>query len=244
MCPRDNNARTFARPSYPQRAKETLEHCGDILLEFGLSPEGEPRHSSRRAPASTAESLSRDEDTAVVVVNREASHLTLSFRGLGDFGNKVLFARLVENEQSARFRSLVSALHRRFSEARLLAGAAPRSSSPFPGRSSGANNADENGTSNSNDSSSRSGGGRQFEFKPHLTVMKTSKLRDRSTLIPPSSYERHCESLVIGDHAPVALELSSMLEREDVPSLTGWESRLYYKCEQKLQFFTSTESHV
>lgn len=229
-----------------QRAKETLEHSGDILLEHGLSPAGNP-HDSSRAPVSAAEGFIPSEGTAVF--DREASPLTLSFRGLGDFRNKVLFARLVEDEQSARLRSLVSALHRRFSEAGLLTAVAPRPS-PLPTRSSSTTSADEN-ASNSSNNSRRSGGsgggsgdgdGHQFEFKPHLTVMKTSKLRDRSTLIPPSSYERHRETSVFGNHAPAAVELSSMLERESVPSLIGWESRPYYKCEQKLHLLTSTST--
>lgn len=188
-------------------------------------------------PASAADGLLRDQGTSVV--GGEASPLTLSFRGLGDFGNKVLFAKLVEDEQSARFRGLVSALHRRFCEARLLAATAPPPL-PLTGTSSSTSNTsnvdDKGGSTSSNGSRS---GGHQFEFTPHLTVMKTSKLRNRSTLIPPSSYERHCESLAIGGHVPVAVELSSMLEREDVPSLIGWESRPYYKCEQKLPLLTS-----
>ena len=70
--------------------------------------------------------------------------------------------------------------------------------------------------------------GYHFECMPHLTVMKISKLRDRRTLIPPASYDRHSheEELVVGEHAPSAVELSSMLEREEVPPLSdSWGTK-------------------
>lgn len=84
------------------------------------------------------------------------------------------------------------------------------------------------------------GGDYLFEFQPHLTVMKTSKLRDKSTVIPPASYDRYHEDWAFGNHAPSALELSSMLEREDVAPLGSWEARQYYKCEHKLALPAST----
>lgn len=171
------------------------------------------------------------EDTAAS--GTEACPLTLSFRGLGNFRNKVLFARLLEDEQAARFRRLASALHRRFSKAGLLA-AAPLSSPP-PGKGG-------DGAEGSHGAGSGGGGGsgrdgHHFEFTPHLTVMKTSKLRDRRALIPPASYDQH--SGVFGEHAPSAVELSSMLEREEEeppPSspCAGNPSRPYYKCEHRL----------
>lgn len=151
----------------------------------------------------------------------------------------MLFARLLEDEQAARFRRLVSALHRRFSEASLLAAAAPSSRSPGKG-SNGADDCHRTGGSDGGGGGSSGGGdGYHYEFTPHLTVMKTSKLGDRRTLIPPASYDRHDEEkAVFGEHAPAAVELSSMLEREETPSLasssSAWEPRPYYKCEQRL----------
>lgn len=136
------------------------------------------------------------------------STMSLSFRGLGTFNDKVLYAHLVEDGQAARLRSLASALHARFSEARLVDAA--------PSRSGHAEKED-----------------RPFDFQPHLTIMKTSKLRDRRTLIPPSSHSRHRE-LVFGSHSPVAVELSSMLEREEAVADGDGESRPYYKCMEKL----------
>lgn len=191
-----------------QQARETLESCRDILLEHDLSVGEE----------------AEDQDCSVSDLGgggEEASSipLVLSFRGLGNFRDKVLFARLAEDAQAARLRSLVSALHRRFAEARLVTPApASRPASEGSGVAS-----DGNG-----------GGDYRFEFQPHLTVMKTSKLRDRSTLIPPASYDRYHGDWAFGDHAPSAVELSSMLEREDVPPLGSWEARRYYKCEHKL----------
>ncbi|CAM9690105.1 unnamed protein product, partial [Hapterophycus canaliculatus] len=161
----------------------------------------------------------------------EASPLTLSFRGLGHFRNKVLFARLVEDYQAERLRDLVSALHRRFREAHLVdasGGSSSSSSSSSGGGGGGGERGDRDG---------EKGAGEvyRFEFEPHLTVMKTSKLRDRRTLIPPASYaEDHHRDLAFGSHSPSSLELSSMVEREEVPPLDGWEPRSYYKCKQKL----------
>lgn len=205
----------------PQRARETLKVCRDVLVEDGLSPQDE-----RRSPP--AHTLCED-DTAP---SEEARPLTLSFRGLGNFRNKVLFVRLVEDEQAARFRRWVSALHRRFSEASLLT-ATPPPSSPRKGSHA------EDGSSTAGSSGGGGDGGGtgsdEYEFTPHLTVMKTSKLRDRRTEIPPASYDRHDQESFFGEHAPSAVELSSMLEREDMPSLSAsWEPRPYYKCEQRL----------
>lgn len=66
--------------------------------------------------------------------------------------------------------------------------------------------------------------------------MKTSKLRNRRVSIPPASYGRqHNEELMFGEHAPLPVELSSMLEKEEMPSLSSsWEARPYYKCEERL----------
>lgn len=138
----------------------------------------------------------------------------------------MLFVRLLEDEQAARLRRLVSALHRRFSEAGLCHA--------------------EDGSHRAGKSGGGGGGGGSdgyhFEFTPHLTVMKTSKLRDRRTSIPPASYGRHDhhnEGSVFGGHTPLAVELSSMLKREDVPALSdSWEPRPYYKCEQRLALLT------
>lgn len=205
----------------PQRARETLERCHDILLENGLSPRDEPH-----APPGQASC----EGTGTVC-GGEACPLTLSFRGLGNFRNKVLFARLLEDDQAARFRRLVSALHRRLSEANLLAAATPPPPSPSKGSHDEESGHGAGGNGGGDDD------GYHFECMPHLTVMKTSKLRDRRTLIPPASYDRHGheEELVLGEHAPSAVELSSMLEREELPPLSdSWEPRPYYKCEQRL----------
>lgn len=158
---------------------------------------------------------------------KAASPLTLSFRDLGHFRNKVLFAKLVEDEQAARLRGLVSSLHRRFCEAGLVEEAAGS-----PSSSRGGKRGDGDGDGGSDTSS------HGFEFTPHLTIMKTSKLRDRRTVIPADSYDRYQSGYVVGHHAPSNVELSSMLEKEDLPRLEGWEPRPYYKCEHRLALFT------
>lgn len=230
------NSKTHSHPIsfHLQRAKETLEHCGDILLEHGLSPETES-HLLCAAQAASTEGLDggaagADNGDEKAHAAQEASHLTLSFRGLGTFRDKVLFARLVDDDQADRFRSLVSALHRRFHEAKLLDARPPKRSArgSRSGSSSSIIAGDGIDTKGANDAY-------QFEFEPHLTIMKTSKLKDRKTLIPPASYNQdHNRDSVFGTHSPSSLELSSMLEREEVPPLDGWEARPYYKCEQKL----------
>ena len=136
--------------------------------------------------------------------------MSLSFEGLATFNDKVLYARLVEDGQATRLRNFASSLHARFLEARLV------NSEPSIHRSWGVGEE-----------------GRPFDFQPHLTVMKTSKLSDRRTLIPPSSYSRHRDS-VFGSHSPLAVELSSMLEREEGTSDGDAGSRPYYKCVQRL----------
>lgn len=143
---------------------------------------------------------------------------TLSFRGLGDFNDKVLYACLVEDEHAARLRCLASALHDRFSRARVV--------HPLPSSSSTDGGAGGHGEE-----------GGSFEFQPHLTVMKTSRLRRRGggAVIPPSCWDRHRDR-DFGSHGPLGVELSSMLEKEQVPSPGDWEPQPYYKCKQRLCF--------
>lgn len=160
-------------------------------------------------PDSTAAAAVAEGATAVGTAAEGAvAPLSLSFGGLATFNDKVLYARLVEDRQAARLRNLASSLHDRFLEAQLVK-SEPSKSWPVQ----------ENG--------------RPFDFQPHLTVMKTSKLSDRRTLIPPSSYSRHRDSL-FGSHSPQAVELSSMLEREEGTSNGDGGSRPYYKCVQRL----------
>ncbi|CAN0002930.1 unnamed protein product, partial [Ectocarpus fasciculatus] len=215
-----------------QQAKDTLEHCGDLLLEHDLSPP----EVGLQASASITESVPDDGMHSAALGTGEgnetapgataASPLTLSFRDLGHFRNKVLFAKLVEDEHATRLRGLVSSLHRRFSEAGLVEEAAG-----FPsdrgGKRGGGGGGGGSGTS-----------GDSFEFTPHLTIMKTSKLRDRGILIPADSYDQYQSGFVVGHHAPSSVELSSMLKKEDGPSLEGWEPRPYYKCEHRLALCT------
>lgn len=242
--PRPNRRAIPSPRSLPtlQRARETLQQCGDILAAHGLSDE-EPDHRQTSAWISQQDQLAGPIDDSglegpkttepaqgccttsmldgtkridgvdgsrPVTEGRGGgkSPLTLSFRGLGNFDDKVLFACLVEDEQAARLRRLALALHSRFSEAELFHAAA---------------------TGKGRQDQSDSG----FEFTPHLTVMKTSKLKNRGVLIPSGSYDRH-RDLAFGSHTPLAVELSSMLEREEASSPGDWETQLYYKCHEKL----------
>ncbi|CAM9519094.1 unnamed protein product, partial [Ectocarpus sp. 8 AP-2014] len=218
-----------------QQARDTLQHCGDLLLEHGLSPEVDLQASASRTECvpddgvhPAALGIGDSNETAPGAT--AASPLTLSFRDLGHFRNKVLFAKLAEDEQATRLRGLASSLHRRFSEAGLVEEAAGSPSRKGGKRGDGdGGGGSGSGSGNSSDS---------FEFTPHLTIMKTSKLRDRGTLIPADSYDRYQNGFVVGHHAPSSVELSSMLEKEDVPPLEGWEPRPYYKCEHRLGLCT------
>ncbi|CAM9949173.1 unnamed protein product [Ectocarpus sp. 6 AP-2014] len=216
-----------------QQARDTLEHCGDLLLEHGLSPEVDLQASASRTESVPDDGM-HPADLGIGDSNETApgataaSPLMLSFRDLSHFRNKVLFAKLVEDEQATRLRGLASSLHRRFSESGLVEAAAGFASRKGGKRGDG----DESGGSGSGTSSD------SFEFTPHLTIMKTSKLRDRGTLIPADSYDRYQNGFVVGHHAPSSVELSSMLEKEDVPPLEGWEPRPYYKCEHRLGLCT------
>lgn len=162
-------------------------------------------------------SVSSGAAEAGVETTEGAAPLMLSFQGLGNFDDNVLFSRLVEDEEAKKLRSVVSALHGRFSDARLLGSSPPYDSRSVEGKWGNTCV----GTRN------------DFDFKPHLTVMKTSKLKDRRTLIPPSCYDQH-RDIVFGSHGPLAVELSSMLEKEKRPSPEGWEPLPYYKCVHKI----------
>lgn len=150
---------------------------------------------------------------------RNGPPLTLKFRGLGTFGKRVLYARLVDDEEAKRFRRLTSALHERFTLANLVEGA------------------DKSGSGDDGTVGRLSA--QAFTFEPHLTVIKTSKLKNRRACIPADAYEQHlnCE---FGSYAPTAIELSSMLEREPEEEASvpmGWnleDYRAYYKCECRL----------
>lgn len=152
--------------------------------------------------------------------------LLLAFQGLGNFYSKVLYARLVEDDQASRFYSLASALHSRFSQARLLEEASlpPTAASMSVTSNAGIGEKVGDVVEKKN----------KFVFEPHLTIMKTSKLENRKTLMPPSSYIGHADS-DFGSHVPTAVELSSMQDREETPDVPeGFESRQYYKCEHRL----------
>ncbi|CAM9713242.1 unnamed protein product [Scytosiphon promiscuus] len=222
-----------------QAGKETLEHCGDILLKHGLAPDisSHVPHARASAEALNAGAAGGESGDDKVRIAQEASCLTLSFHGLGNFRDKVLFANLVEDNQADRLRNLVSALHQRFHEAGLVDAPQPRRFAGRRGGSSTTTTTTTTTTSKSGDGNGAKGAGDayRFEFEPHLTIMKTSKLKDRSTTIPPESYNGdHHRDLAFGGHSPSSLELSSMLEREEIPPLEGWEPMPYYKCQQKL----------
>ena len=159
-------------------------------------------------PDATAAAAVAEGTTAGIVAEGAVAPMSLSFGGLATFNNKVLYACLVEDRHAGRLRNLASSLHARFLEAQLV--------KSEPSKSWRVQEDD-----------------RPFDFQPHLTVMKTSKLSDRRTLIPPSSYSRHQDSL-FGSHSPQAVELSSMLEREEETSDGDGGSRPYYKCVQRL----------
>ena len=166
--------------------------------------EGSPETSE--APTSKD---SKDVRSTVAGEGCARAPLELSFRGLGTFGDRILFVRLDDDKQAGRLRHLANALHQRFSDAKLLGVATPGES--------------ERGGKEAS----------RFDFTPHLTVMKTSKLKRRGVVIPPSCYESHREA-VFGSHNPVAVELSSMLEREEAPEAGDGEPRPYYKCVERL----------
>lgn len=221
-----------------QRAAETLRNCGDILLDLGLAPsesdnnpvcsrdQEESRASSSDVPsyntspegadATTLENPSaetaKDGDTEILRV----MPLELTFRGLGNFNNKVLYACLNEDDQAERFRRLACALHQRFWDAALLG-------MPSAAKEGGGNS--HGGTAAKDPP--------QFDFTPHLTVMKTSKINKKGVKIPPACYDSH-RDMVFGSHTPVAVELSKMGEREEVPTAEGFESQPYYKCVEKI----------
>lgn len=169
------------------------------------APAGRGASSTKLSDESNPPSA-RDEEGDMLM-----APLTLSFRGLADFNNKVLYACLVEDEHAARLRRLASAVHERFSRARVV--------DQLPSSASG--DAAREGSS--------------FEFQPHLTVLKTSRLSRKGAVIPPSCYDRH-RGRYFGSHGPFAVELSSMLEKEEVPSPGAWGPQPYYKCEQRLAF--------
>lgn len=241
-------------PAIPsQQARETLEGCHDILRHHGLLASSALDDNGDEHPADPVSSRAIEETTSNVGQNEKAGDdatrpseadstrslasmisppptptpLLLAFQGLGNFNDKVLYARLVEDDQASRFRSLTSALHTRFSQARLLGEASPPPT------------ASTSETSNAGIGENVVGDvvvdkPSEFVFEPHLTVMKTSKLKNRKTEIPPSSYAGHADSS-FGSHAPTAVELSSMEYREETPDMPeGFEPREYYKCEHRL----------
>lgn len=246
-------ARVLARSIHAQRAKETLKGCRDILQENGLAVTtpgqcqmsrdtvGNEESYGHHSAASCDTTDDNEEDMSRGAVDDappslpsqqnvvglpEQIPLTLAFGELGTFRDKVLYARLVEDEQAARFRRLASSMYARFSRAQLLAANTPRTD-----KSNDDHDDDQNNNSDINRDQNET---IVFDFEPHLTIMKTSKLKDRKTSIPPGSYAGYIDCR-FGCHAPTAIELSSMQEKEKTPDTPeGWESRSYYKCEQRL----------
>lgn len=167
---------------------------------------------------------SKDGDTEVLKETKSRSEgarackeeipLELSFRGLGNFNNSVLYACLDEDDQADRFRRLAYALHRRFWDAALL-------DMPSAGKEGAAAKEPP-----------------KMDFTPHLTVMKTSKMNKRGVKIPPACYDSH-RDMILGSHTPVAVELSKMGEREEVLTVEGFEPRPYYKCVEKIALASS-----
>lgn len=247
-----------------QRAAETLRNCGDILLELGLAPsesdnnpvcsqeDQEESHASssdnpshNTSPEITdattftkpnpetaedgntealKETKSRSDDVSEIVSSAcegvgTVMPLELSFRGLGNFNNRVLYASLDEDDQADRFRRLACALHRRFWDAALLG-------TPVADNEGGGNIHDGTAAQEAQEPP-------EIDFTPHLTIMKTSKLKKRGVKIPPACYDSH-HDMVFGSHTPVAVELSKMCEREEVPTVEGFEPRPYYKCVEKI----------
>lgn len=197
---------TEAAPAVGKRAETPTSEGNSIGEIDGLKQDPVP--PSNRPP-------SRGSHGRAHAVDR-GTPLTLAFEGLATFGNKVLYARLVEDDEANRFRRLTSALHERFVRASLV------------------KHHDESSTKK--DATSGDTAVHTFDFVPHLTVLKTSKLKRKRMVIPKGSYGKHVDCF-LGSHSPTAIELSSMMEREDSGVPEGWEpgeGRPYYKCEGKL----------
>lgn len=215
------------------------DHGDDVEVQGNDGMLDGERNSDRKRSTHSAAAAA-----ATAALSPSLLPITLSFHGLGHFDGKVLFARVVEDRHMDRLRSLASALHCRFVDAGLVEptptrdGATARkgSAEQVSSLSRGVRDGEPEGTGLSETRRRY-----RFEFNPHLTIMKTSKLEDKRTIIPPNCYERHREALEFGSHELTAVELSSMLERDDegkllmaCPEGGQWEELPYYKCQQSI----------
>ncbi|CAM9182949.1 unnamed protein product [Discosporangium mesarthrocarpum] len=241
-------------------AKDTLASCGDLLVDHGLQlethaasnesygtmkdEETEGRKNERSSRDLVEAKVGSFEQEGMDISHHGRGHaamredteksgpanstltssdigwsgpLRLTFAGLGNFRDQVLYVRLAEDKQAERLGQLVSALYSRFVEAGVI-----------PAVDEG------------------------YSFTPHMTIMKMSKIaksrhggrgkgggsRKRNSkggCIPPNCYDGLGENF--GTHIPEALELSSMMEREEVPVPEGFgdEPRSYYACVSRIQ---------